>query len=280
MHHVMTYHGRKLRIAKHVLRFLRPARIYCEPFCGSAVVWANVPEGAYTSFVLNDRDRRIHNLMLVLRDERLFTEFLRRLHFTYYHTDEYTRCIEVVHSLRPEDMPSVDAAVCFVMLLETTVGGQVPRTPGEFTISSTSGKLQPAARLHKSFWHYHRRLQQSYIFCMDGIDLIDRIDREDVIFYIDPPYPPESRGDRGYANDMTYNDHERLVDRLTRLKGKAVVSTYPCDLYDRLLCYGWRKHSIEVSGTFAAQANDLPRLEVIYENTQPDLFTSWTEPEE
>lgn len=72
----------------------------------------------------------------------------------------------------------------------------------------------------------------------DCVAVIDRIDYPGAFFYCDPPYPLESRGSHtkgaDYLFDFTDKDHERLAERLHRIEGKAMVSSYDCNLTNRL----------------------------------------------
>lgn len=78
----------------------------------------------------------------------------------------------------------------------------------------------------------------------DYMEVIDRIDFPGAFFYCDPPYPLESRGSghKGgdYRFDFTDEDHERLAERLHRIEGKAMVSSYDCPLTNRLYA-DWHK---------------------------------------
>ena len=65
--------------------------------------------------------------------------------------------------------------------------------------------------------------------------MICRYDSPDTLFYCDPPYPHDTRGDRNaYAYEMTDADHERLAHTLRSVQGKVALSGYRCALYDRL----------------------------------------------
>jgi DNA adenine methylase len=73
-----------------------------------------------------------------------------------------------------------------------------------------------------------------------AIKVIQRYDSEDTLFYCDPPYPHDSRGDsQAYAYEMTDEQHRELASVLHNVKGKVAVSGYKCDLMEKL--YGdWK----------------------------------------
>lgn len=78
----------------------------------------------------------------------------------------------------------------------------------------------------------------------DYMEAIDRIDFPGAFFYCDPPYPLESRGGHNkngdYRFEFTDEDHERLAERLHRIEGMAMVSSYDCSLTNRLYA-DWHK---------------------------------------
>ena len=66
-------------------------------------------------------------------------------------------------------------------------------------------------------------------------NVIKRYDSKNTLFYCDPPYPHESRGDpHAYGYEMTEADHERLSKLLHSVKGMVALSGYRCRLMDRL----------------------------------------------
>jgi DNA adenine methylase len=84
-----------------------------------------------------------------------------------------------------------------------------------------------------------QRLQRVQIENAPALEVIDRYDTVDTLFYLDPPYVHESRGDsKAYAIEMTDDDHVEMADKLSRIKGRAVVSGYRTKLYDEIF-WGW-----------------------------------------
>ncbi|NJO52956.1 MAG: DNA adenine methylase, partial [Leptolyngbyaceae cyanobacterium RM2_2_4] len=67
------------------------------------------------------------------------------------------------------------------------------------------------------------------------IEVIQRYDSEETLFYCDPPYPHDSRGDaNAYRYEMTDDEHRQLAKVLKEVKGKVALSGYHCDLLDQL----------------------------------------------
>jgi len=76
----------------------------------------------------------------------------------------------------------------------------------------------------------------------DALAVLKRWDAKDVLFYVDPPYLAATRNNkgRGYAHEMTDDQHCELAAVLHEAKGMVVLSGYHSALYDRLY-KGWRQ---------------------------------------
>jgi DNA adenine methylase len=85
------------------------------------------------------------------------------------------------------------------------------------------------------------RLLRVQIENRPSLDVIRLYDDPGTLFYCDPPYPHQARGDsKAYAYEMADADHQELAAALGRIRGKAAVSGYRCDLMDSLYG-GWRR---------------------------------------
>jgi DNA adenine methylase len=79
------------------------------------------------------------------------------------------------------------------------------------------------------------RLLRVQIENAPALEVIQRYDSSETLFYCDPPYLHESRGDsKAYAFEMTDQQHHLLADMLHGIKGKAAISGYHSHLMDSL----------------------------------------------
>lgn len=79
------------------------------------------------------------------------------------------------------------------------------------------------------------RLLRVQIENRPAIDVIRLYDSEDTLFYCDPPYVHDTRGDsKAYGHEMTDDQHHELAEVLNSAKGKVAISNYDCSLMDRL----------------------------------------------
>lgn len=72
-------------------------------------------------------------------------------------------------------------------------------------------------------------------------DVVQLYDDPGTLFYCDPPYVHESRGDsKAYSFELSDAEHTRLAQVLNLCKGKVAISGYNSKLYARLF-KGWRR---------------------------------------
>ena len=92
----------------------------------------------------------------------------------------------------------------------------------------------------------HARLSRVQVECQDWRGIFATYDKPYTVFYVDPPYVPETRSSGTYRDELTMADHEELVGTLLGMEGAAVLSGYSHDLYVPLEMAGWRVVEIPV----------------------------------
>ena len=94
----------------------------------------------------------------------------------------------------------------------------------------------------------HDRLKRVVICNESALKLIEREDRGDTFFYLDPPYLHETRATKDcYEHEMSFAEHEALLDVLQNLKGKFLLSGYPSELYHRYEKNNlWKRVDVEI----------------------------------
>ena len=93
------------------------------------------------------------------------------------------------------------------------------------------------------------RLQHTQIECCDALRLIRLRDREDTLFYCDPPYFQANMGHYGGYREQ---DFEELLKTLAAIKGKFLLSSYPSPLLAGYVRENaWQ--SIEIAGTISVE---------------------------
>jgi DNA adenine methylase len=97
----------------------------------------------------------------------------------------------------------------------------------------------------------------------DAFNVIKRYDDPETLFYCDPPYPHDSRGDsKAYQYEMTDEEHIQLYQLLSQVKGKVAISSYHWDLMDEL----YKNWYIHEEKSKKAHSIKTERVEVLWTN--------------
>jgi DNA adenine methylase len=112
------------------------------------------------------------------------------------------------------------------------------------------------------------RLLRVQIENRPAVEVIRLYDSPETLFYCDPPYIHDTRGDvKAYGFEMTDSDHRTLAAVLNTVVGLVAVSNYDCRLMNELYPPGkWRKH---VSPAKTIHSTKDKRVEVLWTNYDP-----------
>lgn len=108
-----------------------------------------------------------------------------------------------------------------------------------------------------------QRLLRVQIENAPAIEVIQRYDSEETLYYCDTPYPHDSRGDiNAYAHEMIDDRHRELAKVLNNVAGKVAISGYESKLMNELYG-GW--HKIE-AGEKKVHSVKAVRQEILWVN--------------
>lgn len=260
---LLRYHGGKWRLAPWIVSHLPRHRVYIEPYGGAASVLLRKPR-AYAE-IWNDLNSEVFNLFSVLRDDAASAALLRAIEMTPFHRGEFELASDP--SLDPVESARRLLVRSFMGFGSSGVRGQ---TTGFRADSNRSGTTP--AHDWVNFWpalaQIVERLKGVVIERMHALDLIAQRDREDTLFYVDPPYMWETRSTKvlgasrwhAYQHELTDADHEALLTQLLAVKGMVVLSGYATLLYDDMLA-GWRRIEKQTHADGAR-----PRTEILWIN--------------
>jgi DNA adenine methylase len=101
------------------------------------------------------------------------------------------------------------------------------------------------------------RLEHTQIECADALRVIKTYDCADAFHYIDPPYIDTHMGHYGgYSKD----DYKALLDTLSTLKGKFLLSGFPNEMLEEYIQRNhWNIKSFEKPKTAAKATLGKPR---------------------
>lgn len=96
-----------------------------------------------------------------------------------------------------------------------------------------------------------------------AINVIQRYDSPETLFYCDPPYPHDSRGDsKAYQYEMTDLEHIQLHEALSSVQGKVAISGYHGALMDSL----YKEWNVHEEGSKKTHSVKTERVEVLWTN--------------
>jgi len=267
------WYGGKFSHLKWLLPLLPYTNHYVEPFAGSAAVLLNREPSPVETY--NDIDGEVANFFRVLRDQK--EALIEAIALTPFSREEFAIAInEPINNISPLER----ARRFFVRARQVRTGLAQTASIGRWAYckkSSRNGMAGAVSRWLGSIDGLPKiadRLLRVQIENRPAIEVIKRYDSPETLFYCDPPYPHESRGDSGaYGFEMTNSDHKELARVLRSVKGKVALSGYRCPLLDELY-EGWNRLEAPEKQAHSCKK---PRTEVLWTNYSPEL--SKTAPE-
>jgi len=249
----IRWFGGKGHVAKKIVQFFPPHRIYVEPFGGGAsLLFAKQPSDVE---VYNDLDSGLVCLFRVLRDPRKFALFYEKVCWTPYSREEYEHCRDTWEDCEDE----IERACRFFVIARQSFGGKAYRGWGSVITTSTRGMAETTSKW-LSILHLlpaiHERLLRVQIEHNDFRTILDRYDTPETLFYCDPPYVPDTRRDGTYRHEMTLEDHRDLAGILLGVSGMVILSGYKHDVYRPLEESGWRRVDYKTSSFAAGRIRD------------------------
>lgn len=210
---VAPYIGGKRRLAARLIEIQSEIKhtAYVEPFVGMGGVFFRRPWTSQCE-VINDLSRDVSGLFRVL--QKHYVPLMDMLRWQLTSRDEFER----LKSAAPESLTDLERAARFLYLQRTAFGGKVRGQ--NFGVSMHSARFDIHA-LTETLQDVHRRLSRVTIECLPFGDVLKRYDREDTLFYLDPPY---WGNENDYGAEFKREDFLVLLSALERLKGRFVLS--------------------------------------------------------
>lgn len=233
---IVRYHGGKSKLAPWIVSQMPAHQCYVEPFGGGASVL--LTKGIVPTEIYNDIDDEIVNTFQVIRDHT--DELIRLVENTLYSRTDWN----IAHE---ESADKIERARRFLVRSHMSVSTAQQSKSGFRSAINCKDYCSQASTwntLSNIIPFVRNRLRNVIIEHCDAFALFDRYDRTKTLWFLDPPYKNELRSkssiSRGYANNLSDNDHERLLIKCKTLTGKVMISGYDSDMYNDLLA-GWEK---------------------------------------
>jgi len=236
----ITYYGGKLNLLSEILPRIPEHRIYTEAFFGGgAVYFAKLPAEAET---INDTNNLAITFYEVLKTD--FNTLKAKIEATLFSRATYSVALTIFKM--PHLFNKLQQAWAFY--IATNMG---------FACSAKSWGYDKYSKRVKSFQNKKlrfdpsiaKRLEHTQIENNDALKVITSRDVDDAFHYVDPPYV---NSNQGHYEGYTESDYVKLLNTLSTIKGKFLLSSYPSETLDEYIQKnGW--YSIRFEKPLSAQ---------------------------
>ena len=217
----ISYYGGKQSMLKDILPLVPSHDLYTEVFAGgAALLFAKKPVRVNVTNDLNGELVNFYRTIVTdfdaLRLEVLSTIHSREQHdvawFIYRHPDYFDK---------------IKRAWAIWTLSRLGFSGIFPNS---FSFARTTGKNYPRVQTAKDRFLTELKdlLEQCTIEQDDAMKILVRYDIPTAFHFVDPPYVGSDMGH--YSGMFSEEDLRHLLDILSRLKGKFMLTMYPNDL--------------------------------------------------
>lgn len=209
------YLGGKRNLAKRICKIIDADDhlTYAEPFVGMGGIFLRRRRQPRAELI-NDRSQEIYTLFRILQEH--YVAFLDLLRFQITTQSNFERLVRT----DPATLTDLQRAARFLFLQRTAFGGKV--SGRNFGISADRPARFNLTTLEPDLEALHSRLAGVTVTCMDCATFIDRIDRSETLFYLDPPY---WGSEDDYGKGMwSREDFSRLAEQLASIKGRFLLS--------------------------------------------------------
>lgn len=225
----ISYYGGKQKLAVKILSLIPEHTLYCEPFLGGAAVFfAKQPSGVE---VLNDTNRELINFYRVVQSDFISLEKEIRISL---HSRDLHRKASVIYN-HPDMFSEIKRAWAVWVLSTQSFSSQLNSTWGYDRSNNTTTKkiMNNRDRFTEDM---AIRLQNVQLESADALYVIRSRDSAGSFFYCDPPY---FNSDCGHYDGYSEQDFENLLQLLSEIKGKFLLSSYPSKILQRY----WRENN-------------------------------------
>lgn len=234
------WYGGKFSHLSWLLPLLPKCHHYCEPFAGSAAVLLNREPSPVETY--NDVDGEVANFFRVLRDNK--DALIESIGLTPFSREEFYFSVSK-NPARVKDQVE-RARLFYVRARQARTGLAQTASLGRWanckntSRAGMSGVVSRWLGAVEDLPHIAMRLLRVQIENRPATEIVRLYDDHDTLFYCDPPYVHDSRGDtKAYGYEMADDEHRDLAYALRRCKGMIAISGYRCDLMDQLYA-GWK----------------------------------------
>ena len=235
----INWFGGKYYMANDIINLFPKHRVYVEVFGGAGhILFKKEPSEIE---VYNDIDSGLYLFFKTLRDENKANILKQKLDLTPYSREEFYHCRDTWKNEKDE-IEKVRKWYVATMQSFSTNFSTWSYSKNKSRRGMSQAVSQWLGKIENDLPKAVERLKTVQIENMDYKDLIKKYDGKDTLFYLDPPYIHKTRQmTYQYTYEMTDQQHEEMINILLHIKGKAILSGYDNEIYNKLLDNGWRK---------------------------------------
>ena len=252
----ISYYGGKQNMVKHILPLIPEHNVYVEPFFGGgAILFAKQKS---TVEVINDLNDQVINFYRVMQSD--FPKLQKLVRDTLHSRKLHAQAWEVYQ--RPQFHNKIIRAWAFWVLCNQGFACKIGSSWGyDKTTNSVAKKIGNQRNVFAD--ELRSRVELLQIECTDALRVIRTRDCPEAFHYCDPPY---FNSNCGHYEGYTEADFVNLLDMLSKVKGKFLLSSYPSPvLSEWTKAQGWNTQSVEKSIAVSAQAKG-KKIEVLTAN--------------
>ncbi len=216
----ISYYGGKQKLCTEIISRMPAHNLYCEPFIGGAAIFFGKEPSKVE--VINDTNKELINFYKVVQDD--FVSLEKEIRITL-HSRDLHRKATVIYT-NPDMFSEIKRAWAVWVLSSQSFCSMLDGTFGYDKLKNTVA-IKINNKKQSFTEEYAIRLQNVQLECTDALKVIKSRDIEDAVFYLDPPY---FNSDCGHYDGYSIEDFERLLQLLSTIKGKFLLSSYPSDV--------------------------------------------------
>lgn len=253
----ITYYGGKQTLLKYILPLIPPHKLYCEPFFGGGAVFFAKPKSEVE--IINDVNGEVVNFFKVVKTK--FSELQKEIQGSP-HSRELFKRAKAIYDF-PDMFTDVQRAWAFWILTNQGFAGMI----GSWGFGKTASKEKAVATKRDTFTKdYADRLRTVQVEHNDALKVIDRCNDKQSFIYCDPPY---INSDQGHYEGYSSTEYEELLKRLSKFKGKFLLSSYPSTLLSKYIKkYKWKVKRVK-KAVAVTKLTDKQKIEMIVMNYNP-----------
>lgn len=170
--------------------------------------------------IINDVNDDLINFYKVIQDEVKCNDLINRLYFMPKSRDIFDEYDIKIKNRDYKD--DVEHAVMFYYLLKLVFGGRFDRVKKSFCVPNDGRKNINYEKFPDEFLELHERFKNVYIEKQDYKYILDKYDREDGLFFLDPPYLDTT--ENNYGVNFGIDEYTAMKNKLGKLKSKWILT--------------------------------------------------------